>query len=105
MISDPVALRCNAHNKQIYMDKQSGKDFERKNYKRLIRKLKTGDTLVVKSIDRLGRNYDEILEQWRLLTKKQRPARLGVGRCDHAYREMGSSPMAIFMAALFWYMS
>ena len=56
-------------------------------------------------IDRLGRNYDEILEQWRLLTKKQRPARLGVGRCDHAYREMGSSPMAIFMAALFWYMS
>lgn len=86
------------------MDKQSGKDFERKNYKRLIRKLKTGDTLVVKSIDRLGRNYDEILEQWRLLTKKQRPARLEVGRCDHAYREMGSSPMAIFMAALFWYM-
>ena len=86
------------------MDKQSGKDFERKNYKRLIRKLKTGDTLVVKSIDRLGRNYDEILEQWRLLTKKQRRARLGVVRCDHAYREMGSSPMAIFMAALFWYM-
>lgn len=49
--------------KQIYMDKQSGKDFERKNYKRLVRKLKNGDTLVIKSIDRLGRNYDEILEQ------------------------------------------
>lgn len=47
--------------KQIYMDKQSGKDFERKNYKRLVRKLKNGDTLVIKSIDRLGRNYDEIL--------------------------------------------
>lgn len=105
MISDPVALRCNAHNKQIYMDKQSGKDFERKNYKRLIRKLKTGDTLVVKSIDRLGQNYDEILEQWRLLTKEKRPAPSEIGRCVHAYRELGSSPMAIFMAVLFWYMS
>ena len=61
-------------DRQIYMDKQSGKDFERKNYKRLIRKLKTGDTLVVKSIDRLGRNYDEILEQWRLLTKEKQVA-------------------------------
>lgn len=87
------------------MDKQSGKDFERKNYKRLIRKLKTGDTLVVKSIDRLGRNYDEILEQWRLLTKEKRPAPSEIGRCDHAYRELGSSPMAIFMVVLFWYMS
>lgn len=76
MISDPVALRCNAHNKQIYMDKQSGKDFERKNYKRLIRKLKTGDTLVVKSIDRLGRNYDEILEQWRLAHQEKAPGSL-----------------------------
>ena len=55
----------------IYMDKQSGKDFERPGYQRLLRKLKTGDTLVVKSIDRLGRNYDEILEQWRLLTKQK----------------------------------
>ena len=61
-------------DRQIYMDKQSGKDFKRKNYKRLIRKLKTGDTLVVKSIDRLGRNYDEILEQWRLLTKEKQVA-------------------------------
>ena len=55
---------------KIYMDKQSGKDFNRPQYKRLIRKLRTGDTLVVKSIDRLGRNYDEILEQWRIITKK-----------------------------------
>ena len=60
--------------KQIYMDKQSGKDFERKNYKRLIRKLKNGDTLVIKSIDRLGRNYDEILEQWRHITKEKQAA-------------------------------
>ena len=48
----------------IYMDKQSGKDFERPGYRRMLRKLKPGDTLVVKSIDRLGRNYDEILEQF-----------------------------------------
>lgn len=59
---------------RIYMDKQSGKDFERKNYKKMVRKLKKDDTLVVKSIDRLGRNYDEILEQWRMITKEKRAA-------------------------------
>lgn len=55
--------------KQMYIDKQSGKDFIRKNYQRLVRKLKAGDELYIKSIDRLGRDYDEILEQWRYLTK------------------------------------
>ena len=55
----------------IYVDKQSGKDFDRQSYRRLMRKLKNGDTLVVKSIDRLGRNYDEILEQWRYITKEK----------------------------------
>ena len=55
--------------KQIFTDKQSGKDFERTNYRKLVRRLKDGDTLVVKSIDRLGRNYNEILEQWRIITK------------------------------------
>ncbi len=54
----------------IFMDKQSGKDFERPNYKKLLRKLKGGDLLYVLSIDRLGRNYNEILEQWRILTKE-----------------------------------
>ncbi|SHI15075.1 Site-specific DNA recombinase [Sporobacter termitidis DSM 10068] len=53
----------------IYMDKQSGKDFDRPAYRRLLRRLKAGDTLVIKSIDRLGRNYEEILEQWRIITK------------------------------------
>lgn len=53
----------------IFMDKLSGKDFNRPQYKKLIRKLKKGDVLVVKSIDRLGRNYDEIIAQWRILTK------------------------------------
>lgn len=47
----------------IYMDKQSGKDFERPNYKRLLKKLREGDILFIKSIDRLGRNYEEILNQ------------------------------------------
>ena len=59
---------------RIYMDKQSGKDFERKNYKKMVRKLKKDDTLVVKSIDRLGRNYEEILEQWRQITKEKQVA-------------------------------
>ena len=52
------------------MDKQSGKDFERPAYQQLIRKLKKGDVLIIKSIDRLGRNYDEIIEQWRVITKQ-----------------------------------
>lgn len=56
----------------MVIDKQSGKDFNRPGYKRLMKKLKPEDTLVIKSIDRLGRNYDEILEQWRFLTKEKR---------------------------------
>jgi len=54
----------------IYVDKQSGKDFQRPEYKRLIRKLKAGDVLFIQSIDRLGRNYEEIIEQWRHITKE-----------------------------------
>lgn len=54
---------------KIFIDKQSGKDFDRTNYKKLSAKLKKGDVLVIKSIDRLGRNYNEILEQWRKITK------------------------------------
>lgn len=57
--------------KNIFLDRQSGKDFERPEYKRLVRKLKPEDVLYVKSIDRLGRNYEEILEQWRILTKEK----------------------------------
>jgi DNA invertase Pin-like site-specific DNA recombinase len=60
--------------KHIFFDKQSGKDFNRLAYKRLMKKIKPGDTLVVKSIDRLGRNYDEILEQWRIITKEKHVA-------------------------------
>lgn len=60
--------------KNIYVDKQSGKDFEREQYKRLVRRLREDDVLVLKSIDRLGRNYDEILEQWRIITKEKKAA-------------------------------
>ena len=58
--------------RNIYMDKQSGKDFDRPQYKRLVKRLKPGDLLYIKSIDRLGRNYREILEQWRILTREKR---------------------------------
>ena len=57
--------------KNIYLDKQSGKDFNRPQYKKLLRKLKKDDLLYIKSIDRLGRNYEEILQQWRVLTKEK----------------------------------
>lgn len=56
----------------IYIDKQSGKDFNRPQYKRLLRKVKPDDIIYIKSIDRLGRNYSEILEQWKLITKDKR---------------------------------
>ena len=58
--------------KSIYMDKLSGRDFERPQYRRLIRRLRSGDVMVIKSIDRLGRNYEEIQNQWRLITKEKK---------------------------------
>lgn len=58
--------------KNIYIDKQSGKDFNRPMYHRLLKKLKPDDLLYIKSIDRLGRNYGEILEQWRILTREKK---------------------------------
>ena len=67
-----IALReFGLTDRAIFVDKQSGKDFDRRSYQRLLRKLKDGDTLVIKSIDRLGRNYEEILEQWRVITKEK----------------------------------
>ncbi len=67
-----IALRAlSIPAKNIFMDRQSGKDFERPQYKKLVGRLKRDDLLYVKSIDRLGRNYGEILEQWRILTKEK----------------------------------
>ena len=68
-----IALRNAAvPEANLFMDKQSGKDFNRPQYKKLIRKLKPDDLLYIKSIDRLGRNYEEIQNQWRILTKEKR---------------------------------
>lgn len=68
-----IAMReVGVAEKNVYMDKQSGKDFQRPQYQKLLRKMKPEDLLYIKSIDRLGRNYEEILEQWRILTKEKR---------------------------------
>ena len=70
-----IAMEAKAvPRKNVYIDKQSGKDFERPQYKRLVRRLKQGDLLYVLSIDRLGRNYTEILDQWRMITKERKAA-------------------------------
>lgn len=63
---------ANVPKENIFVDKQSGKDFNRPKYRRLLRRLKVDDVLFVKSIDRLGRDYAEILEQWRILTKEKK---------------------------------
>ena len=68
-----IAMReAGVEDRYIFLDKQSGKDFDRPGYKRALKRLKPGDTLIIKSIDRLGRNYEEILEQWRVITKEKR---------------------------------
>ena len=75
-----IALReVGVSDKNIFMDKQSGKDFERPQYKKLLRKMKKDDLLYIKSIDRLGHNYEEILQQWRIITKDKE-----VDRCKAA---------------------
>ncbi len=67
-----IALReVSVPERNIFTDKQSGKDFDRPQYKKLVKKLRPGDLLCVKSIDRLGRNYEEIQNQWRILTKEK----------------------------------
>lgn len=65
-------LNLGVPEKNIYMDKQSGKDFERQQYKRLLRKLDKNSVLFIKSIDRLGRNYSDLNEQWRIITKEKK---------------------------------
>lgn len=68
-----IAMRkMRVPEKNIYIDKQSGKNFNRPMYRKLLKKLKMNDVLYIKSIDRLGRNYEEILEQWRVLTKEKK---------------------------------
>ena len=70
-----IAMReFGVQDRYVFIDRQSGKDFERPGYQTLLRKMKAADTLVIKSIDRLGRNYEEILEQWRVITKEKQAA-------------------------------
>lgn len=64
-------VKMGIDNSHIYTDKESGKDFNRTNYRKLCRKLKPGDVLFIKSIDRLGRNYNMVLDEWRILTKEK----------------------------------
>ena len=64
--------RFGIHRNRIFLDKQSGKDFTRPQYQKMIKKLKKHDLLVVQSIDRLGRNYEEIIEQWRIITNEKK---------------------------------
>lgn len=73
--------KVNVPMENIYMDKLSGKDFNRPQYKKLVRRLKSGDLLYILSIDRLGRNYEEIQNQWRILTKE-----IGIDICVRTCR-------------------
>lgn len=68
-----IALsKCNIKEGNIFIDKESGKDFNRKNYKRLVKKVRKGDVIIIKSIDRLGRNYNEIIAEWRKITQNKK---------------------------------
>ncbi len=86
-------------DRNIFMDKQSGKDFNRPNYRKLVKKIKPGDLLYILSIDRLGRNYEEIQNQWRILTKE-----IGIDICiiDMPLLDtrQGKSLMGTFIADL-----
>lgn len=95
-----VALaEAGVSEKNIFMDKQSGKSFDRPQYKKLVKKLKTGDLLYVLSIDRLGRNYEEIQNEWRVITKE-----VGADICvldmPLLYTRQGKDLMGTFIADL-----
>lgn len=96
-----IALReFPVQSDRIFMDKLSGKDFNRPQYKKLLRKLKQGDILVVKSIDRLGRNYEEILNQWRIITKEKRADIVVLDMPLLDTRQTGSDLTGTFVADL-----
>lgn len=85
---------------QIFMDKLSGKDFNRPQYQKMLRKLKRGNILVVKSIDRLGRNYEEILNQWRIITKEKQADIVVLDMPLLDTRQTGRDLTGIFVADL-----
>ena len=84
-----IALRdFGVQDEMLFLDKESGKDFNRTQYRRMMRKLKKGDTVVIKSIDRLGRNYEEIIEQWRRITKETGYAIVGYAAESRSNRNL-----------------
>lgn len=90
----PISREC------IFTDKASGKDFKRPAYRRLVSKLVPGDVLVIKSIDRLGRNYDEILDEWRFITKGKQAAIVVLDMPLLDTREMCRGLTGVFIADL-----
>ena len=86
--------------RNIFMDKLSGKDFNRPQYRRMIRRIREGDVLVIKSIDRLGRNYEEILEQWRMITKDKKVDVVVLDMPLLDTRKSGKNLMGVFVADL-----
>ncbi|MDO4623403.1 MAG: recombinase family protein [Eubacteriales bacterium] len=84
----------------IFMDKLSGKDFNRPSYKKLMDMLKEGDTLIIKSIDRLGRNYEEIIDQWRRITKEKDVAIVVIDMPLLDTRKKGQDLTGVFIADL-----
>ncbi len=85
---------------QIYLDKLSGRDFNRPAYRALLRKLRPGDTLVLKSIDRLGRDYEEIIEQWRVITKERQTAIVVLDMPLLDTRQTGKDLTGVFISDL-----
>ena len=96
-----IALRqFSVQQSRIFLDKISGKDFNRPQYKRLLKKIQTGDVLVISSIDRLGRNYEEILEQWRIITREKRCDIVGLDMPLLDTRQTGRDLTGTFVADL-----
>jgi DNA invertase Pin-like site-specific DNA recombinase len=91
---------CGIQENKLFIDKQSGKNFDRPAYKRLMKKLLPGDTVFVKSIDRLGRNYEEIIEQWRIITKERKAAIVILDMPLLDTRQRGRDLTGVFIADL-----
>ena len=93
-------VECGIAEKDIFVDKQSGKNFDRPLYRKLIKKLKPCDTIFVKSIDRLGRNYEEIIEQWRVITKETGASIVVIDMPLLDTRQKGKDLISVFISDL-----
>lgn len=92
--------RFSVKKENLYLDKLSGKDFNRPQYKKLMKKLRQGDTLAIQSIDRLGRDYEEIQNQWRIITKEKRADIVVLDMPLLDTRQSGKNLMGIFISDL-----